>query len=160
MSTPASMPVFSLERNQRGRLVCTLADGTRREDVVPVRAYPLSAPNDGVAIMGADGHEVLWIARLDAVPERERAVIEAELAAREFVPVIERLLGVSTFSTPSTWTVATDRGETKFTLKGEEDIRRLPNGALLITDSHGVGYRVRDRFALDRHSRKLIERFL
>jgi hypothetical protein len=149
-------PSFTLERNPRGRLVCTLPDGTRREDVVPVRAFPLSAPNDGISIVGADGHELLWIARLDAVPEALRALIAEELAAREFVPVI----AVSTFATPSVWTVATDRGETKFTLKGEEDIRRLPNGALLITDSHGVGYRVRDRFALDRHSRKLIERFL
>jgi hypothetical protein len=153
-------PSFTLERNPRGRLVCTLPDGTRREDVVPVRAFPLSAPNDGISIVGADGHELLWIARLDAVPEALRALIAEELAAREFVPVIDRLLAVSTFATPSVWTVATDRGETKFTLKGEEDIRRLPNGALLITDSHGVGYRVRDRFALDRHSRKLIERFL
>ena len=153
-------PSFTLERNPRGRLVCTLADGTRREDVVPVRAFPLSAPDDGVSIVGADGHEVLWIARLDAVPEAQRALIAEELAAREFMPVIDRLLAVSTFATPSVWTVATDRGETKFTLKGEEDIRRLPGGALLITDTHGVGYRVRDRFELDRHSRKLIERFL
>ena len=128
-------PSFTLERNPRGRLVCTLADGTRREDVVPVRAFPLSAPNDGISIVGADGHELLWIARLDAVPEAPRALIAEELAAREFVPVIDRLLAVSTFATPSVWTVATDRGETKFTLKGEEDIRRLPNGALLITDS-------------------------
>jgi hypothetical protein len=137
-----------------------MADGTVHEDVVPVRAFPLTGPDDGVSIVGANGHEVLWIARLDAVPAAARALIAEELAAREFVPVIERLLAVSTFATPSVWTVATDRGETKFTLKGEEDIRRLAGGALLITDSHGVGYRVRDRFALDRHSRKLIERFL
>ena len=110
--------------------------------------------------MGANGHEVLWIARLDDAPVAARALIAEELAAREFVPVIDRLLAVSTFATPCVWTVATDRGETKFTLKGEEDIRRLAGGALLVTDSHGVGYRVRDRFALDRHSRKLIERFL
>ena len=153
-------PAFTLARSPRGRLSCTMADGTVHEDVVPVRAFPLTAPDDGVSIVGANGHEVLWIARLDAVPDDARALIAEELAAREFVPVIERLLAVSTFATPSVWTVATDRGETKFTLKGEEDIRRLAGGALLITDSHGVGYRVRDRFALDRHSRKLIERFL
>ena len=153
-------PAFTLLRNPRGRLSCTMADGTVHEDVVPVRAFPLTGPDDGVSIVGANGHEVLWIARLDAVPAAARALIAEELAAREFVPVIERLLAVSTFATPSVWTVATDRGETKFTLKGEEDIRRLAGGALLVTDSHGVGYRVRDRFALDRHSRKLIERFL
>ncbi len=153
-------PAFTLVRNQRGRLSCMLADGTRHDDVVPVRAFPLTAPDDGVSLVGADGHEVLWIARLDAAPEPARALIAEELAAREFVPVLERLVEVSTFATPSVWTVVTDRGETKFTLKGEEDIRRLAGGALLITDSHGVGYRVRDRFALDWHSRKLIERFL
>ena len=76
------------------------------------------------------------------------------------VPVLERLLSVSTFSTPSTWTVQTDRGATQFVLKGEEDIRRLDGGALLVTDAHGVSYRVRDRLGLDRHSRRLIERFL
>ncbi|HQY09987.1 MAG TPA: DUF1854 domain-containing protein, partial [Burkholderiaceae bacterium] len=32
--------------------------------------------------------------------------------------------------------------------------------ALLITDSHGLLYQVRDRFGLDRGSRKLLERFL
>jgi hypothetical protein len=56
--------------------------------------------------------------------------------------------------------VQTDRGATQFVLKGEEDIRRLDGGALLITDANGVSYRVRDRLGLDRHSRRLIERFL
>ena len=45
-------------------------------------------------------------------------------------------------------------------LKGEEDIRRLADGALLITGRDGLAFRVRDRFALDRHSRRLLERFL
>lgn len=156
MTTPA----FTLERDARGRLVCTLADGTRHAAVVPVRAFPLSAPDQDVSLVGSDGHELLWFARLADVPEAQRTMIEEELASREFIPTLERLLSVSTFSTPSTWTVETDRGEARFVLKGEEDIRRLANGALLITDTHGLSYRVRDRFALDRHSRKLIERFL
>jgi len=45
-------------------------------------------------------------------------------------------------------------------LKGEEDIRRLAGGALLVTDSHGIGYRIADAKALDRRSRRLLERFL
>ena len=156
MTTPA----FTLERDARGRLVCTLADGTRHAGVLPVRAFPLSAPDQDVSLVGGDGHEVLWFARLADVPDTQRRLIEEDLASREFIPTLERILSVSTFSTPSTWTVATDRGEARFVLKGEEDIRRLENGALLITDTHGLSYRVRDRFALDRHSRKLIERFL
>ena len=83
-----------------------------------------------------------------------------ELAHREFMPTIERLVAVSTFSTPSTWTVDTDRGRTDFILKGEEDIRRLRDGGLLITDNHGMVFRVMDLKALDRGSRRLLDRFL
>ena len=45
-------------------------------------------------------------------------------------------------------------------LKGEEDIRRLSQTRLLIADSHGIQFLVRDIGTLDRHSRKLLDRFL
>ncbi len=76
------------------------------------------------------------------------------------MPELLRLRKVSTFSTPSIWSVDTDRGAVDFVLKSEEDIRRLAGGALLIASGQGVHYRVRDRFALDRGSRKLLDRFL
>jgi hypothetical protein len=57
--------------------------------------------------------------------------------------------------------VDTDRGPTSLVLKGEEDIRRLPQrGRLLITSGHGLVFQVRDMGALDRYSKKLLERFL
>jgi hypothetical protein len=68
---------------------------------------------------------------------------------------------VSSVVTPCTWFVETDRGDTEFVLKAEEDIRRLPGGsALLIASAHGMHYRIGDRAALDRASRKLLDRFL
>ena len=89
-----------------------------------------------------------------------RALIEEELAAREFVPTITRIRSVSSFSTPSTWEVDTDRGSTSFVLKGEEDIRRLGPGLLIVNDAHGVQYLIRDLANMDKHSRKLLDRFL
>lgn len=151
---------WQIGRDAHARLVLTRADGQTHAGVVPVRAFPLSAPDAGVSLVGADGREQLWIDRLDALPPAQRTLLADELAAREFAPQILRLHAVSTFSTPSTWHVDTDRGATRFVLKAEEDIRRLGEHALLVTDSDGVGYRVRDRFALDRHSRRLLERFL
>ncbi|MGS0758030.1 DUF1854 domain-containing protein, partial [Roseateles sp. GG27B] len=56
--------------------------------------------------------------------------------------------------------VETDRGELQFILKTEEDIRRLADGRLLVASSHGLQLLVADRFALDRASKKLLERFL
>jgi len=151
---------FSLARNAYGRLVLTQADGSIHEGVVPVRAFPIAAPEEGISLVGSDGHELAWIPRLAELDAERKAIVEAELAQREFMPVIERLIAVSTFATPSQWTVATDRGTTTFTLKGEEDIRRLTRNALLIADSHGIQFLVRDLAALDRQSKKLLDRFL
>ncbi|NWG88119.1 MAG: DUF1854 domain-containing protein [Hydrogenophilaceae bacterium] len=155
--TPAD---FKLARNGLGRLVLALADGEIHEDVVPVRAFPIAAPTEGVALMSMDGHELVWIERLDALPAETRELVEAALAGREFMPEILRIDQVSTFATPSTWQVTTDRGETRLILRGEEDIRRLPGGVLLVADSHGVQFLIRDLTKLDRHSRKLLDRFL
>jgi hypothetical protein len=151
---------FQLERDAHGWLVLTTADGTRHQGVVPVRAFPIAAPNEGLSLVDGDGREVAWVDALDKLPSPLRALITEELISREFTPVIRRIVSVSTFSTPSIWQVDTDRGTTRFVLKGEEDIRRLGEGSLWITDSHGIQFIVRDRRALDRRSRRLLERFL
>ena len=154
------MPEFQLTRDAFGRLLITLPDGTVHEAVVPVRAFPIAAPEEGIALVSADGHELAWIERLSDLPQDMRALVEDELASREFVPEILRLRQVSSFATPSTWEVETDRGDTSFVLKGEEDIRRLGASTLLIADSHGIQFLIRDLQALDKTSRKLLDRFL
>lgn len=157
----AWMPVsHRLSRDSYGRLVFTDETGTSHVGIVPVQAFPIDAPGENVSLVSADGHELAFIPQLSGLdPDTRRLVLE-EIAQRDFLPVIDRLLSVSTFATPSTWEVQTDRGLTSFVLKGEEDIRRLRNGGLLITDSHGVTYRVNDMRVLDRQSRKLLDRFL
>ncbi|WP_026035829.1 DUF1854 domain-containing protein [Cupriavidus sp. BIS7] len=160
MQTPDQTPGFNLTRNNFGKLVLTLADGTSHEGVVPVRAFPISAADDGVGMMSTDGRELVWIPRLDGLPASTRELIETELAGREFMPEIRKILGVSTYATPSVWTVQTDRGRTDLVLRGEEDIRRLAGNTLLISDSHGIHYLIRDLLALDKPSRKILDRFL
>ena len=153
-------PAYQLSRNPFGRLVFTGANGEVQEGVVPVRAFPITAPEHAIALVDQHGHELAWIEQLSDLPDELRAVIEAELATREFVPEILRIRSASSFVTPCTWQVETDRGGTSFILKGEEDIRRLTPAELLVTDSHGIYYLIRDRFALDNHSRKILDRFL
>ncbi|MCZ8292009.1 MAG: DUF1854 domain-containing protein [Hylemonella sp.] len=149
----------ALSRNAYGKLALTLADGQIRTGVVPVRAFPIQAPERDISLLDADGHEVAWIEELARVPEPAQALIRAALAEREFMPEIRAILGVSSFSTPSTWQVRTDRGDTSFVLKGDEDIRRLAGNTLLVTDSHGIQFLIRDMTALDRESRRLLDRF-
>ena len=151
---------MNLTRNTQGRLVLTTADGAAHEAVVPVRAYPISAPDHMISLVGADGHELAWLDALDQLDPSTRELVEEELRRREFMPEIKRLFGVSSFATPSTWDIETDRGRASLQLKGEEDIRRMGGGVMLIADAHGVQFMIRDVSALDRHSRKLLDRFL
>ena len=151
---------FQLTRNVFGRLVFTSVDGDVCEGVVPVRAFPIAAPDEGISLVGPDGHEAGWIERLDALPAAQRQLVEEELGRREFMPEIRRIRNVSSFATPSTWEIDTDRGETRLVLWGEEFIRRLGKSGLLIEDSQGIHFLVRDTGSLDGASRKLLDRFL
>ncbi len=103
-------PAYRLRRNAFGRLEFTGADGETHDGVVPVRAFPISAADDGVALVDPHGHELAWIDQLGDLPDELRTLVEAELAEREFMPVIRRIVSVSSFATPSTWQVETDRG--------------------------------------------------
>jgi len=158
--TDHNTPSFELERDAFGRLVLTDAQGERHVGIVPVRAFPLSAPGHGISLVGSEGRELVWIDSVDQLPAQAKALLEEDLAVRDFAPTLLKLHGVSSFGVPSTWTISTDRGETSFVLKAEEDIRWLEGGALLIASAHGVQFRIPDVKTLDRASRKLLERFL
>lgn len=157
-STPMAL---ALQRDPFGKLVFTSAQNERFEGVVPIRAFPIQSPEVGIALVNLDGQEVAWIEQLDAVAEPALTLIRHELATREFMPVILKIVSVTSFSTPCTWTVETDRGNTEFVLRGDEDIRRIgTEGSLLVADSHGIQFLIRDHLALDAKSKKILDRFL
>jgi hypothetical protein len=89
--------------------------------VAPVRAFP-DPGADPRHLAGARRRQG---SRLDRRPrddaaEQIRALVTEELDGREFMPEILSIKGVSSFATPCTWTVKTDRGDTEFVLKGEK----------------------------------------
>lgn len=149
----------ALSSDSWGRLVLRDDEGSLHVGVLPARAFPIQAPEQDISLLDADGHELAWIPDLAAVAEPAQGLIRAALAGREFMPEIRAIVSVSAFSTPSVWRVRTDRGETEFILKGDEDIRRLFGRTLLVTDSHGIQFLIRDSSALDRDSRRLLDRF-
>lgn len=151
---------FSLTRNTFGRLVLTTAEGETYENVLPVRAFPITASETGIALVSTDGHEVAWIEQLADLPSDIERLLKEELGSREFMPEVHRIKHVSSFATPSTWEVVTDRGESAFVLKGEEDIRRLGQTGLIVADSHGIQFLIRDITSLDKTSRRILDRFL
>jgi hypothetical protein len=150
---------FGLHQDSLGRLV--LSDGgLEHVGVDPVRAFPFTDPNHGIAICDAEGHELIWIDDLKAVSAPVRQVLEEQLAHREFVPNVRRIIAVSAAVEPSEWEVETDRGRTRFLLNNENDVHRLNEHGALLTDSHGIRYLIPDTRRLDPASRVLLERYL
>jgi hypothetical protein len=151
---------FNLRRDSFGKLVFTGEDGVDIQGVIPVRAFPIQAPTRGISLVRDGGKEVAWIDDLATAPAHIRDLVTEELEGREFIPEIQHIASVSSFATPCTWHVKTDRGETAFVLKVDEDIRRVGEASLLIADNHGINFLVRDMFKIDKHSRKILDRFL
>jgi hypothetical protein len=175
-------PTFTLTQNARGRWEITLEDAslntsgegsevldaslaqqqahsTQTSEVIVVRAFPIESPNTCVSILSTQGKEVLWIEDLEQLPAEQRKSVMSALTEREFMPEILKLERVSSFTTPSTWSVVTSRGSAQLELKGEEDIRRLSPKTLIVSDRYGVQYLIKDLPSLDRYSRKLLDRF-
>jgi hypothetical protein len=151
---------FQLRRDAFGKLVLKTAEGEEHVGVIPVRAFPIQAPTRGISLVREGGKEVAWIDDLADVPEQIRALVLEEIEGREFIPEILHIKDVSSFATPCTWYVKTDRGDTEFVLKVDEDIRRVGEASLLIADNHGINFLVRDMWNIDKHSRKILDRFL
>jgi hypothetical protein len=151
---------FGLHTDAWGRLVLTEPGGRQHVGLTPVRAFPISAPEEGLALCDAEGREVWWVETLAELPPPVRHLLEAELGRRQFMPIIRRVLEVSAPVEPSLWTVETDRGRTTLVLNSEDDVHCLEDHRALITDAHGVRYLIPDTRALDSASRRLLERFL
>jgi hypothetical protein len=156
----AGLRQFGLHHDAWGRLVLTDADGRQYDGVEMIRAFPLSDPRRGISICDGKGRELVWIGELDGLPMSLARQIEEELAKREFVPIIRKILKVSAPIEPSEWEVETDRGRTTFVLNSEDDVHELDEHRALITDANSIRYLIPDLRQLDSHSRRLLERYL
>ena len=63
-----SSPDFTLTRDAFGRLVFQAPGQPPQAGAVPVRAFPIAAPDEGLSLLGPDGRELAWVARLADLP--------------------------------------------------------------------------------------------
>ena len=149
--------VFHLSRDEWSHLKLTDSVGLDYTDVAVVPLFPISASKQWVAIVSSDGEEIACLDSMDGLSESNIALLQEELALREFVPIIERIIRVSGIMEPCEWFVQTNHGPTSFVLKTEEDVRRVSPKAINITDANGIRYRVEDLKKLDKRSRAFVE---
>jgi len=150
---------FTLDRNPSGRLVFTDEEGTEHVGVEPVRSFPISEPHRWISLVDRHGHELASIADLAEVSPETAQLIVQELADREFLPRIERIVSVEWHKEPHQLNVITDRGPVEFLLR-DDDIRRLGPTRAILVDVHGVRYYIADSRTLDAKSRRILSQYL
>jgi|SoiMethySBSTD1v2_1073268.scaffolds.fasta_scaffold439073_2 hypothetical protein len=148
---------FTLKRDQWGQLEFIAHDGTRHAPIVAVPLFPISVPDSWISIRSASGDELACIEDPKSLEPDVWQLLREELARREFVPVIKRIVRVSGNSEPCEWQVETDRGPTRFVLKSEDDVRRISEIQIVIVDAHGTRYQIPDINAVDAKSRRIVE---
>lgn len=148
---------FGLSRDQWGQLVFIGEDGLRHPNVSPIALFPISLPDAWISIRTPDGIELACVEDPSRLPADTWKLLREDLARREFVPIIRRIIRVSGNSEPCEWQVETDRGPTRFVLKSEEDVRRIGDHEILVVDAHGTRYQIPDLTAVDVKSRRIVE---
>jgi Domain of unknown function (DUF1854) len=154
----AQLPAaFGLVRDEWGQLVFTGTGGERHTNVSPIALFPISEPERWISIRAAGGAELACIEDPSTLPADVWKLLKEELARREFVPIIHRIVRVSGNSEPCEWQVETDRGPTSFVLQSEDDVRRIGDQQIVILDAHGTRYHIPDLSAVDVKSRRIVE---
>ena len=146
-----------IEGGPDAQLRVRLADGRQWEGVQAACSFPHTDRNHFIHLSDDEDQEIGLIEDLKQLEPESRQVLQAALGTRYFIPEIQRIDAlVSRFGVTS-WTVHTDRGPREFAVRSREDIRRLPNGRMLIIDSDGNRFRIPDRQALEARSRALLD---
>lgn len=149
-----------LQKDDFGNMHLELPNGEVSQHVKIIRAFPISQPDSGFSIVSADGHELVWLESLQDLSAAHQVIAKSALEETEFIPVIHAITDLNSYALPSVWKIATDRGATNLKLNSEQDIRRVSNEALLITDANGIQYLIKNRKTLDKFSKKVLDRFM
>ena len=90
---------IELERDSFDTLI--LHSAGEQETILTVRPFPLTAADGGVSPVGAHSRERYCIERIEAMHAAAPTLLEEELAARDFAPVLHKLLSASSFACPA-----------------------------------------------------------
>lgn len=137
------------------------------ERIVPVRAFPISAPEEFISIREPDtqlkgrGSEIGMIRRLSDFPTDISDMISEELSRRYFTPSIQKIHSFSEKFGYCYWDVTTGAGRLEFIMNNPaSNIRTLEDGRVFMYDIDGNCFTIEDPKALDKHSYRKIEVYL
>jgi len=153
------------ERMAYGGLRVILPDGEMHEHVRIYRVYPLSMPDEYIAVRIGDSEleqrEIGMVRRLKDLRPEDRRLIAEELEKRYFIHTVERIVSIREDMGYFYWEIETDKGRQEFPVPISP--RYIPNvGARgrLVIDIDGNRYDIPDLEALDASSQAIFHRHI
>ena len=165
----AENAVFTRSEGNLISMKVTQPDGTveKFERVVPVRAFPITDPEEFISIKEPDsrekgkGAEIGLIRQMIDFDPETQALLREELDRRYFTPVIKKLLGVKEKFGYFYWDAETSAGKVSFVMTNiTSNIRTLEDGRVFIHDIDGNCFQIPDPSKLDKASLKKIEIYM
>ena len=148
---PASVTLW---RTPGGILGARVA-GVEFAQVTLLRAFPLSRPEEFIALRDGDGKEIGVLARLSDLEDASRDEAQNDLRLRYHVPVVTRIRDIVHDPSSWRWEVETERGPLRLVLPNlHEHLRSAGNGRYILTDLDGRRCELPEQSQLDPHSRR------
>ena len=136
------------------------ADGQVFESLEPRRLFPLSDLDHYITLLDEDEKEVALIKSLDEISSESRDSIDACFSDYYMIPMITEIIKVDDKFGALSWTVMTDRGRIKFSIRNRHsDIKCYDGVHLLVRDSNDNRY-LSDVSKLDKKSIRKIYSYL
>ncbi|MCQ2463338.1 MAG: DUF1854 domain-containing protein [Clostridia bacterium] len=149
--------VFKLNKNG---FLAAVVDGKEHPRVMLSRALPLSAPGSYICISDVEKNEIGIIEDTAVFSAEQRRLIDAELEARYFCPVITEITSVKEKMGNLYVDALIGTFKKSFTVKDVTKSIRQYNGHIDITDIDGNRYRIENLEAIKRKSRRMLEPYL
>ena len=137
------------------------------ERIVPVRAFPITEPDEYISIREPDtrergkGQEIGLIRKLSDFDTETVKLINEELDRRYFTPVVQKLNGLKEKFGYYYFDAQTSAGKINFVMNNPySNFRTLEDGRVFMYDIDGNCFEILDPYKLDKQSLKLIEIFL
>ena len=146
-------------------LSMTMDDGPRYPRVVLRCCFPVSGEEVYLSVREANEEEETEIGIIQnwtGLAEADRQAVAAELGLHYFVPRILRVYRIKDELGFLYWHVETDKGDKEFVMRNSviHYTREVSPGHYLLIDVNEARYEIPDVSSLDRHSLRLLKRFL
>lgn len=132
----------------------------REEVYYPIRvkrAFPLTNPQNYIVFLKENNKQIGMVEDVNDLDEESRKNILEELDVVFFIPQIKRIIWVKERFGSSRWKVETDRGIKEFATRSlHESVKELEDGHIVITDTEGLQYEIKDINSLPRKSRAIL----